>query len=51
MVILSSDDWVYFVLFVVWMRRPAHGAAGSWMMPGLVYKWLPLWDLSSIDSP
>ena len=41
--ILSADDWVcIFVLFVVWMRCPAQGATDSWVMPDLVYKWLPL---------
>ena len=30
MVLLSADDWVcIFVLFVVQMRRPAQGNAGS----------------------
>ena len=37
MVILSADDWVYiFILFVVWMRHPAQGAVGSWVMLGQV---------------
>ena len=38
-------------LFVAWMRHPARGAAGSWVMPGLVYKWSPLWEFSLIDTP
>ena len=42
-VILSADDWVYiFVLFVVWMKCPAQGATGGWVMPGLVLKLFPL---------
>ena len=42
-VLLSVDDWVcVFVLFVVWMRCPAQGATDSWVMPDLVYRWLPL---------
>ena len=33
MVILSADDWIcIFVFFVVWMRGPAQGATGSWVM-------------------
>ena len=33
MVILSADDWVcIFVLFVVYMRHPAQGATGGWVM-------------------
>ena len=42
-VILSVDDWVcIFALFVVWMRHPAQVATGGWVMPGLVFKWFPL---------
>ena len=38
-VVLSVDDWAYiFVLFFISMRCPAHRAAGSWMMLGLVCK-------------
>ena len=38
-VILSANDWVYiFVLFVIWMRCPAWGATGGFMMLGLVFK-------------
>ena len=37
MVLLSADDWVCtFVLFVVWMRHPAQGATGGWVVLGLV---------------
>jgi len=40
MIVLSADDWVcVFVLFVVWMRCPAQGSVGSWVMLGLVYTW------------
>ena len=42
-VILSADGSVCsFVLCVVWMRCPAQGATGDWVMPGLVFKWFPL---------
>ena len=52
MVILSADDWVYiFVLFVVWMRRPAQGATDCWVMPGLVFKRFPLCEFSLFDTP
>ena len=52
MVILSADNWVcIFVLFVVWMRRPEEGATDSWVMLGLVDKWLPLPDFSLFDIP
>ena len=52
MVILSADDWAcIFVLFVVQMRRPAQGATGGWVMPGLVLKWLPLCEVSLFDTP
>ena len=41
-VILFADDRVcVFVLFLVWARRPAVGAASSWVMPGIVYRWRP----------
>ena len=52
MVILSADDLVcIFVLFAVWMRHPAQGATGGWVMPGLVFKWFPLWKFSLFDIP
>ena len=42
-IILSADDWVcIFVLFVVYMRHPAQGALGGWVMLGLIFKWFPL---------
>ena len=42
-IILSADDWVcIFVFFVVWMRRPAQGSIGSWVILGLIYMWLAL---------
>ena len=51
-VILSVDDWVCtFVLFVVWMRSPAQGATGGWVMPGLVFKWFPLCEFSLFNIP
>ena len=54
MAILSADDWAcIFVFFVVvlWMRRPAQGATGGWMIPGLVFRWFPLCELSQFDIP
>ena len=52
MVILNAEDWVcIFVLSVVWMRRPAQGATGGWVMSGLVFKWFPLWEFSLFDTP
>ena len=52
MVILSADDWVcIFVLFVVWMRCPARGATGGWVMLGLVFKRFCLCEFSLFDTP
>ena len=52
MAILSADNWVrIFVLFVVWISHPAQFAAGGWVMPGLVFKWFPLCELSLFDAP
>ena len=52
MIILSVDDWVcIFVLFVVWIRHPAQGATGGWVMLGLVFKWFPLCESSLYDTP
>ena len=52
MVILSADDWVcIFVLFVVYMKHPVQGTIGGWVMPRLVYNWLPLCELSLFDTP
>ena len=52
MVILSADDWVcIFVLFVVWVRHFAQGAAAGWMMLGLVFKWFPLCEFSLFVTP
>ena len=49
--ILSADDWVcVFVLLVVWVRHPTMGAAGSWVMLSLVYRWRPLWKFSRINT-
>ena len=52
MVFLSAEDWVcIFVLFVVWMRHAAQNATDGWVMPGLVFKWFPLWEFSLFDTP
>ena len=51
MVILSADDWVCVFQFVVWMRHPAQGATGVWVMPGLVFKWVPLCEFSLFYTP
>ena len=51
MVLLSTDDWVCVFLFVVWMRRPAQGATGGWVMPVLVFKWFSLCEFSLLDTP
>ena len=51
MVILSADDWApIFVLFVVWMRCPAQGATGGWVMLGLVFKWFNLCEFSLFNT-
>ena len=51
MVILSANDWVcIFVLFTVWMRWPAQGTTGSWVIQGLIFKWFPLWEFYLILS-
>ena len=34
------------VLFVVYMRHPAQGATGDWVMLGLVFKWCPFCEFS-----
>ena len=50
-VILSADDWVcIFVLFVVYTRCLAQCAAGGWVMLGLVFKQLPLFEFSLFDT-
>ena len=52
MVLLSADDRVcIFVLFAVYMRRPAQGATGGCVMPGLVLKWFLLCEFSLFDTP
>ena len=38
-------------LFTVQMRSPAKGATGGWVMPGLVFKWFPLWEFSLFVLP
>ena len=51
-VILSAEDWVrIFVSFVVYMRHPTQGDTDGWVMPGLVFKWLPLCEFSLFDTP
>ena len=50
--VILSDDWVcIFVAVVVWIRHPAQGASGGWVMPGLIFKWFPLCELSLFDTP
>ena len=52
MALPSDDDLVcIFVLFFVSMRRPARGAAGGWVMQGLVLKWFPLGEFSLFHTP
>ena len=47
---LSADDWVCVsVLLVVWVRRPAAGTAGSWVMLSLIHRWRPSWEFSLIN--
>ena len=41
----------FIFLFVVSMRCPAQGAAGGWIMPGLVFKWFPLCEFSYLILP
>ena len=49
---MSADDFICtFVLFVVKMRRPAQGATGGWVMPGLVFRWFPLCEFSLFNAP
>ena len=49
---MSADDWVcIFVLFVAQMRHPAQGATGGWVMPGLVFKWFSMCEVSLFDTP
>ena len=40
----------FVVLFVVWMRCPAQGAIGGWVMPAIVFKWVVLWEFSLFDT-
>ena len=50
-VILFADDWVcVFVLFVVSVRCSALGAASSWLMTVLIYRWKSLWEFSLINT-
>ena len=39
-----------FVLFVVYTRCLAQCAAGGWVMLGLVFKQLPLFEFSLFDT-
>jgi hypothetical protein len=49
---LSADVWVYvFVLLVLWVRHPSLGAASSWVMLVLVYRWRPSWESSLSNMP
>ena len=51
-VILPADDWVcIFVLFVVYMRHPAQGATGSWVMASLICQCFPLCEFSLFGTP
>ena len=33
------------------MKRPAQGAIGGCVMPGLVFKWFPLCEFSLFNNP
>ena len=48
MVVLSGDVFLFCLLF---RWRPAQGATGGWVMPGLVFKWFPLCEFSLFDTP
>jgi len=37
-VCLLIIGFVFFFLFVVYMRCPSQGATGAWVMAGLVFK-------------
>ena len=39
------------VLFVVYMRHPAQGATGGWVIPSPVFQWFPLCEFSPFDTP
>ena len=48
----SLSAYVYvLVLLVVWARRPALGAAGSWVVLGLGFRWGPSQECSPINTP
>ena len=32
------------------MRHPAQSATGGWVMPGLIFKWFPLYEFSLFDT-
>ena len=40
----------FVFLFCLLFLRPAQGATGGWVMPGLVFKWLPLCEFSLIPA-
>ena len=50
-VILYADDQACIFAFVVWMRCPELSAARSWVMPGFVYWWMPVWEFLLINTP
>ena len=51
MLILFAGDRVCVFVFVVWMSRTVLRSASSWVLPGLVYRWRPLWEFSLINTP
>ena len=51
MLILSADDWVCIFVLFVYMRHPAQGAIGVWVMLGLVLKCFSLCEFSLFDTP
>ena len=51
-VILSADYCVcIFVWFVVYVKCPAKGATGGWVMLSFVFKAFPLCEFSLSDTP
>jgi len=47
-VVLSAD---YCGLYFCLVCCLTQGAAGGWVMLGLVFKWFPLCELSLFDTP
>ena len=39
------------IIAVDFNTPPAESATGGWVMPGLVFKWLPLCEFSLFDTP